>query len=114
MDGKEKLLSLGVHTDVSLKDARKRRDELRQQLASGVDPSAKRKAEKIAGADTFEAVAREWFAKFSANWAETHSDRIIRRLESDIFPRLGSRPVGQITAPELLACLRRIGWARRC
>src|SRR3981081_4225421 len=108
VEGKEKLLSLGVYPNVSLKDARQRRDELRQQLASGVDPSAKRKAEKIAGADTFEAVAREWFAKFSTNWAETHSDKIIRRLEGDIFPWLGSRPVGQVTAPELLACLRRV------
>lgn len=51
--------------------ARDRRDELRRQLASGADPSAKRKAEKVAGADSFEAVAREWFAKFSPNWAAT-------------------------------------------
>jgi hypothetical protein len=108
VDGKEKLLSLGVYPDVSLKDARQRRDNLRQQLASGVDPGAQRKAQKVAGADTFEAVAREWFAKFSTNWAKTHSDKIIRRLESDIFPWLGSRPVGQITAPELLTCLRRV------
>jgi integrase len=106
--GKEKLLSLGVYPDVSLKDARQRRDNLRQQLASGVDPGAQRKAAKVAGTDTFEAVAREWFAKFSTNWAKTHSDKIIRRLESDIFPWLGSRPVGQVTAPELLTCLRRV------
>lgn len=108
VEGKEKLLSLGVYPDVSLKDARQRRDDLRQQLASGVDPSAKRKAEKIAAADTFEAVAREWFEKFSTNWAETHSEKIIRRLEADIFPWVGSRPIGEITAPELLACLRRV------
>lgn len=106
--GKEKLLSVGVYPDVSLKVARERRDELRRQLANGVDPSVKRKAEKAASADTFEAVGREWFAKFSANWAATHSEKIIRRLENDIFPWLGSRPVGEITAPELLACLRRI------
>jgi hypothetical protein len=82
-----------------LKDARQHRDELRQQLASGVDPSAKRKAEKVASADTFEAVVREWFAKFSASWADTHSDKIIRRLESDIFPWLGSRPGGAEHVP---------------
>lgn len=105
---KEKLLSLGVYPDVKLKDARKRRDELRSQLASGVDPGAKRKAERLARADSFEAVAREWFAKFSPNWATTHSDKIIRRLEADIFPWIGPRSVGQITSPELLACLRRI------
>jgi integrase len=101
-------------TDTAIKGAKRREkpyklfDELRQQLASGVDPSAKRNAEKIAGADTFEALAREWFAKFSTNWAKTHSDKIIRRLESDIFPWLGSKPVGQVTAPELLTCLRRV------
>jgi integrase len=106
--GKEKLLLLGVYPDVSLKLARERRDELRRELASGVDPSAKRKVERAATADSFEAVAREWFGKFSANWADTHSDKIIRRLENDIFPWLGSRPVAQITPPELLACLRRI------
>lgn len=106
--GKEKLLSLGVYPDVTLKSARELRDDARRELAGGVDPSAKRKAEKVAEADSFEAVAREWFAKFSANWAETHSEKIIRRLEADIFPWLGSRSVGQITAPELLTCVRRI------
>lgn len=106
--GKEKLLSLGVYPYVTLKSARELRDDARRELAGGVDPSAKRKAEKVAEADSFEAVAREWFAKFSANWAGTHSEKIIRRLEADIFPWLGSRSVGQITAPELLTCVRRI------
>lgn len=105
---KERLLSLGVYPDVSLKVARERRDDMRKELASGVDPSLKRRVEKAAGADSFEAVAREWFGKFSASWAKTHSDKIIRRLENDIFPWLGSRPVGQVTPPELLACLRRV------
>jgi hypothetical protein len=71
--GKEKLLSLGVYPDVTLKLARERRDDARRQLASGVDLSEKRKAEKVAGSDSFEAVAREWFAKFSVNWAASHS-----------------------------------------
>lgn len=97
-----------MYPDVSLKVARERRDDMRKQLANGIDPSVKRRAEKAAGADSFEAVAREWFEKFSANWAETHSNKIIRRLEKDVFPWLGSRPVGQITPPDLLACLRRI------
>ena len=65
--GKEKLLSVGVYPDVSLKVAREGRDELRRQLANGVDPSVKRKAEKTASAESFEAVGREWFAKFSTN-----------------------------------------------
>jgi hypothetical protein len=101
----EAAIARGV-SDVSLKLARERRDELRRELASGVDPSAKRKVERAATADSFGAVAREWFAKFSTNWADTHYDKIIRSLENDIFPWLGS--LGQITPPELLACLRRI------
>jgi hypothetical protein len=72
---KERLLSLDLYPDVSLKAARERRDELRRQLASGVDPSVKRKAEKVASADISEAVAREWFAKFSTNWVRTHSSQ---------------------------------------
>jgi len=65
--GKEKLLSFGVYPDVPLKLARERRDEARRQLASGIDPSVKRRTETIAESDSFEAVAREWFTKFSAN-----------------------------------------------
>jgi hypothetical protein len=70
---------------VSLKLARDRRDEARRQLASGVDPGAKRVAEKMALSDSFEAVAREWFAKHAGKWAESHSSKIIARLENDIL-----------------------------
>lgn len=106
--GKEKLLSLGVYPDVPLKVARERRDDARKLIAQGIDPSAKRQAEKVAQADTFEAIAREWFEKFAPGWAQGHSDKIIRRLERDVFPWLGSKPVGSIAAPEILTCLRRI------
>jgi integrase len=110
--GKEKLLSLGTFPDVSLKDARDRRDIARKQLATGIDPSAHRKIARQAGstatADSFEVVAREWFAKFSPGWAANHSDKIIRRLERDVFPWLGKRTIREISAPELLAALRRI------
>lgn len=106
--GKENLLSFGVYPDVPLKLARERRDEARRQLANGIDPSVKRRAEKVAESDSFEAVAREWFGKFSANWAPSHSSKILRRLEMDVFPWIGSRPVSQVTPPELLSCLRRI------
>ena len=85
--GKEKRLSLGVYPDVSLKDARDRRDASRKLLADGIDPSEHRKAMKSARADraanSFEVVAREWFAKYSASWAANHSDRINRRFERD-------------------------------
>ena len=111
-DGKEKLLSLGVYPDVSLKDARERRDEARKLVANGVNPSENRKIQKSARADlianSFEVVAREWFAKYSATWAKNHGDRIIRRFERDIFPWIGGRPIAEINAPELLAVVRRI------
>ena len=78
----------------------------------GFDPSAERKAAKVAleaqARDGFEAVARQWFEKFSASWAPSHASTVIRRLERDVFPWLGSRPIGQIAAPELLAMLRRV------
>ena len=111
-DGKEKRLSLGVYPDVSLKDARERRDAARKLLADGTDPSENRKAQKSARADraanSFEVVAREWFAKYSATWAKDHGNRIIRRLERDIFPWIGGRPIAEIAAPELLTVARRI------
>jgi integrase len=111
-DNKEKLLSLGVYPDVGLKVARLRRDEARKLLADGIDPGENRKAQKAAkqvrAANSFEVVAREWYAKHSPNWAENHSNRIIRRFERDIFPWIGGRPIADVTAPELLAAMRRI------
>ena len=108
--GKENRLSLGVYPDVSLKSARAKRDAVRQQLAAGIDPGQARKARKLAlaGAQSFEAIAREWHAKFSPGWVASHGDRILRRFENDIFPWLGKRPVFDIKAPELLSVLRRI------
>lgn len=111
-DGKEKLLALGVYPDVSLKEAREKRDAARKQVAADVDPGEHRKAVKTARAasveNSFEVIAREWFGKHCPNWAKTHSSKIIRRFENDVFPWIGKRPVAQITAPELLTVLRRI------
>jgi len=84
-------------------------------LANGIDPSDTRKAQKAAATEeteTFEVIAREWHAKFSPSWASSHSGKIIRRLELYIFPWLGSRPIKEITAPELLSALRRMGYAK--
>ena len=109
---KEKLLSLGVYPDVGLKDARQRRDEARKLLAAGIDPGENRKAQKATkqdrAANSFEVVAREWFAKYSSSWVDSHGTRIIRRFERDTFPWIGGRPIADITAPELLAVVRRI------
>lgn len=110
--GKEKLLSFGTYPEVSLKDAREKRDQARKQIAAEIDPGEHRKAHKVAkqdrAANSFEVIAREWFGKYSPNWAPTHSDKIIRRFEKDIFPWLGGRPIAEITAPELLTVVRRI------
>lgn len=111
-DGKEKRLALGKYPDVSLKNARERRDEARTLLAGGVDPSKNREAQKAARAErqanSFEVVAREWFEKFKPNWVQGHSDKVIRRLERDVFPWVGALPISEVRAPNLLACLRRI------
>ena len=109
--GKRKTLSMGTYPEVSLKEARDKRDDARKQLAQGIDPGETRKAMKAAQsaeADTFEVVAREWHTKFSPTWTPEHGERIIRRFERDIFPWMGKRPIREITAPELLAALRRI------
>ncbi len=110
--GKRKTLSMGVYPDVGLKEARGRRDEARKLLAGDIDPGEHRKAQKAAklerASNSFETVAREWFAKHSLNWATTHADKIIQRLEKDVFPWLSGKPIAEITAPELLTVLRRI------
>lgn len=109
---KEKLLSLGVYPDVSLKRAREKRDECRKLLADGIDPSANRQALNTArverSANSFEVIAREWFAKFSPKWAQNHAVRIIRRFERDIFPWIGGKPIAEISSPELLSVVQRI------
>ncbi len=110
--GKEKRLSLGVYPETGLKGARARRDDARRLLSNGVDPSENRKAVRASrieqAGNSFEVVAREWFEKYSANWAENHSKRIIRRLEKDVFPWLGARPVGDIKAMDLLTTIRKL------
>ena len=110
-DGKEKKISFGAYPDISLAEARQKRDQAKALLANGIDPSDTRKAQKAAATEeteSFEVIAREWHAKFSPSWASSHSGKIIRRLELYIFPWLGSRPIKEITAPELLSALRRI------
>lgn len=111
-DGKEKLLSLGVYPDISLKDARERREDARKLVAAGIDPSENRKAKKAAAGglteNSFEIVAREWFSRYESTWSQAHSGRVLRLLERDIFPWLGKRSICEIKAPELLEVARRI------
>jgi len=112
VNGKEKLLALGVYPDVSLAVARKKRDEAREKLAAGIDPNeAKRdvkRTARIAAASSFEAVAREWFDNQRAGWTETYAEKVIHSLEIDAFPKIGSRPIASIEAPEMLEIIRAI------
>jgi integrase len=110
--GKEKLLALGVYPDVSLAEAREKRDEARKLVGRGIDPSAHRKEVQrtaaAAAANSFEAIALEWLEKNRTVWTTRYAMGVERRLRNDLFPTLGSRPITQITVPELLAVLRKM------
>ncbi len=122
--GKRNMISLGTYPDTTLAIARRKADATRHLLAEDIDPSQKRKTEKasyvqsreaqeresqgLPPLDSFEAVAREWFAVKQDSWAKSYSDKIIARLEADVFPWIGKVPVAQITAPMLLEVVRRI------
>ncbi len=113
-DGKEKLLSLGTYPEITLANARERRDEARKLLAQipPIDPSANRKAAKVAReklvTNNFEAIAREWVASHMADKSETHRRRTLRRLELFLFPWLGSKPIADMTAPDVLQPIKLI------
>jgi hypothetical protein len=108
--GKEKKLALGIYPDVTLADARNRCADARKVLAAGNDPSDVKKEAKrailINAENSFESVAREWHATKSHSWEPRYAGFIIKRLEDDIVPYLGARPIRDITAPELLSVLR--------
>ena len=110
--GKEKLLALGVYPDVNLAEARERRAQARKVLAAGNDPGeAKKEAKRLAifkNANAFEVIAREWFEKRKHEWASITADVALDRLETHILPKLGPRPIADITAPEVLAMLRAV------
>jgi integrase len=111
-DNKEKLLSLGTYPDVGLKDARERRDAARKLLANGIDPGQHRKAHRATiqnrAANSFEVVAREWHGKFAPNWTPDHGNRILRRLEWNIFPWIGGLAIADINASQLLPVVQKI------
>ncbi len=109
--GREKLLALGVYPDVSLANARAKRDEARALLAEGTDPGQARKAAKRekakTAANSFEVIAREWHGiQAAGRWTEGHATKTLQGLEKHIFPELGYRPISEITAGELLAVLK--------
>jgi len=108
--GKEKLLSFGTYPEITLVSARKKREVARKLLAEEIDPGQEKKAAKASasGAGTFEAVAREWHAKFSPGWAASHSAKLLRRLELYIFPWIGTLPIAKVEAHEVLSTIQRI------
>lgn len=119
--GKAKTLSIGVYPIVSLREARDKVFEAKKKLTNNIDPSAEKMAVRAALAEKkeeqakneasfFECVAQDWFEKHSKSlkWEENHASKILGRLENDIFPWLGKRPIAEITAPELLNVIRKI------
>ena len=124
LDGRRNTLSLGTYPATTLRDARKQAEDARRLIRSGRDPSDLRKAarEKVAARreaasraaaglpplDSFEAIAREWYAKHAPSWADTHAEKILRRLERDVFPWIGSKPIRSIRPADLLSLFKRV------
>lgn len=124
LNGARNNISLGTYPDTSLAQARKKADAARSLVSHGQDPSDARRADKVAAAqrreadrlaaagqpaaDSFETTAREWHATRRDEWSASYGDKVLARLEADVFPYLGQRHVGTITPAELLEVLRRI------
>ncbi|MEN4880731.1 integrase arm-type DNA-binding domain-containing protein [Pantoea agglomerans] len=106
--GKQKILALGVYPEVSLSEARRRRDEARQLVANHVDPSEKRKAEKIEskGLLTFEQVARQWHTS-NRTWSDSHRTTVLNSLVSHVFPVIGKRNISELKTRDLLVPLKK-------
>src|SRR5437879_1874416 len=108
VNGREKLISLGAYPDVTLKRAREKRDAARRLIADGIDASVQRKAERAALAQSFEGVAKEWLELQTKSLAPETISILTARLDSGLYPYIGSRPISAITAQEVLSALRRI------
>ncbi|MCY4052732.1 MAG: integrase arm-type DNA-binding domain-containing protein [Hyphomicrobiales bacterium] len=109
--GKENSISFRLYPDVSLKYAREQREEARELLARGIDPSQQRKVDKLqkteSSRNTFEALAEAWFNTKKKEWSETHQKKISSILENKLHPWIGKTPISQITAPILLKALQK-------
>lgn len=124
LNGRRNTLSLGTYPDTGLSLARQKADAARKMVSAGTDPSVVRKAAKdeavlqrateqraaagLPPINSFEAVAREWHTKNVPTWADSHSTKIIRRLELDVFPWIGSKPIASIKPMDLLSLLKRV------
>lgn len=110
--GKEKSLALGTYPEVTLVEARQKRAAAREMLVQGTDPGEAKKAEKrtqrLNAENSFEAIAREWHAKYAPSWSASHGARLLRRLEVDAFPWIGGKPIAELAPPDVLDVLRRV------
>jgi len=110
--GKEKLLALGVYPDVTLADARAKRDEAKRGIAGGIDPNEAKREEKIAREanirNTFQEIACEWHSSKLYKWSEGYASDIMEAFNKDVFPYIGKKPIADIKPLELLNVLRRM------
>ena len=110
--GKESMLSFGAWPEVSIADARAQRDDARHQLREGINPAASRKQARIerevASGNTFRAVAEDWVEANRNQWIPSHVARVQSSLDRDILPRLGDRPIADVSAAEVLAVIKRV------
>jgi integrase len=104
-DGKEKTLTIGRYPVVGLADAREKAIEAKRDIAAGRDPALFKSG---VSDNTFKAVAETWFKGRQRTWQKSHSSRVWSRLERDVFPMVGMRPVGEIEPPDVLAVVRQV------
>ncbi len=111
-NGKAKMLSIGVYPDVTLKNARNKQTRFKELLSQSIDPSQYRQEQKqleaLAAENSFEAVAKEWWENWKTTKSERHAHYVMRRLEADIYPVIGRKPITEITAPMLLMAIKKI------
>lgn len=108
-DGKQKVLALGVYPMVSLGEARRKRDEAKKLVSDGIDPSEKKKADKIEQSEalTFESVARDWHKACKRKWSDSHSERVLKSMEDGLFTAIGKRKYPSLI-PEIFLPLSRL------
>nr|HPQ96002.1 integrase arm-type DNA-binding domain-containing protein [Thiolinea sp.] len=112
MDSKQKTLVIGTYPDISLMEARRWHEEARALLARGVDPSTHKQRMQASRADlssnSFQAIAQEWLQRTMPGWSESHSKRITRCLEKDIFPCIGHLHINEVTAGDIIRIVQRV------
>ncbi|ELV7072441.1 integrase arm-type DNA-binding domain-containing protein [Escherichia coli] len=113
--GKQKVLALGVYPMVSLSEARRKRDEAKKLVSDGIDPSEKKKADKIEQSEalTFEAVARDWHTACKRKWSDSHSERVLKSLEENLFSSIGQRKIAELKTKDLLVPVKTVAASGR-